>query len=194
MGLKYNAGMAHSSKSQPRPFIAVALASAVAAAAGYAAVKFVAKRSSNESDHQEAEGKREIDHREAEGKREADHREAEEKKKSARTSKHSQEHSQKHSDISSGHARKKSPDTQENTSSKARSEPKGTVTWIPALRVREQKILNSMGVGERVTMSDITRMFPDVTRRTLRRDMDRLVEKGRVQRTGATRSTSYVRV
>lgn len=68
------------------------------------------------------------------------------------------------------------------------------VEWIPNLRVREQKILDKMPAKVPVSMADIKRHFPDVTKRTLRRDLDRLIEKGRVKKTGSTRSTTYLKV
>ncbi len=68
------------------------------------------------------------------------------------------------------------------------------VSWLPGLRVREQRILDVMPLNKPVTMSDVAKFFPDVTARTLRRDMDRLVDKGRVKKTGSTRATTYVRM
>ena len=68
------------------------------------------------------------------------------------------------------------------------------VSWIPGLRVREQKILHAMPAGKPVRMSDIALQFKDVTDRTLRRDFNQLLRKGRIRRTGTTRSTTYVRV
>lgn len=72
--------------------------------------------------------------------------------------------------------------------------PKNSVKWIPGLRVREQKILDVISHGKTVRMSDVVHHFKDVTERTLRRDMDRLVRKGRVKRLGTTRSTTYIKV
>ena len=68
------------------------------------------------------------------------------------------------------------------------------VEWIPNLRVREQKILNMMPAKQEISMTDIKKHFPDVTKRTLRRDLDRLAEKGRVRKAGSTRSTTYLKV
>jgi hypothetical protein len=75
---------------------------------------------------------------------------------------------------------------------KDRPQPK--VEWIPNLRVREKKILNVIPSGKDVSMSDVQKHFPDVTVRTIRRDMERLVQKGRVSKSGTTRATTYRKV
>ncbi|MDD3662097.1 MAG: hypothetical protein PHG63_03465 [Candidatus Dojkabacteria bacterium] len=69
-----------------------------------------------------------------------------------------------------------------------------SVSWIPGLRVREQRILNAMPLKKEVRMAEIIRHFPNVTVRTLRRDMDRLISKRKVRKAGTTRSTTYVKV
>ncbi|NLT44896.1 MAG: DeoR family transcriptional regulator [Thermotogaceae bacterium] len=68
------------------------------------------------------------------------------------------------------------------------------VEWIPNLRVREKKILSIIPSNKDVSMSDVQDHFPDVTVRTLRRDMERLVQKGRVLKSGTTRATTYRKV
>lgn len=77
-------------------------------------------------------------------------------------------------------------------SNEGQSQPK--VEWIPNLRVREKKILDIMPSGKEVCMTDVQKHFPDVTARTLRRDMERLVQKGRVLKSGTTRATTYRKV
>lgn len=77
---------------------------------------------------------------------------------------------------------------------KKTSFPKKKVQWIPGLRVREQKILNLMPSGKPTQMSEVAKHFKNVTDRTLRRDFKRLIKKGRIRRTGTTRSTTYVKV
>lgn len=72
--------------------------------------------------------------------------------------------------------------------------PRGKVRWIPGLRVREQRIINMMQKGKQLRMSELVRRFKNVTERTLRRDMDRLVRMGRVKKVGTTRATTYVKL
>lgn len=71
---------------------------------------------------------------------------------------------------------------------------KDKVKWIPGLRVREQKIIDMMPKRKPVRMSSFVHHFKNVTERTLRRDLDRLVRKGRVKRVGTTRATTYVKL
>ena len=76
---------------------------------------------------------------------------------------------------------------------KQEEEPRGKVTWLQGLRVREKKILDMMPLKKPVRMSDISKWFPSVTKRTLRRDMDRLLSKGYVKKAGSTRGTIYIK-
>ncbi len=71
---------------------------------------------------------------------------------------------------------------------------KKTVEWIPGLRVREQRILDLMERGKPARLSELSPRFKNVTDRTLRRDMERLIKKGKVKRVGTTRSTTYVKL
>jgi len=79
-------------------------------------------------------------------------------------------------------------------SDRTKPEPKGKLNWIGRLRAREQKILSVMPRKKPITMAEISRKFPHLTPRTLRRDMDHLVKKGRIKKTGSTRSTTYITV
>lgn len=59
---------------------------------------------------------------------------------------------------------------------------------------RERKILDLFGKKDELMMKEIKQHFPNVTKRTLRRDMDKLQKKGLVEKHGATKSSSYTLV
>ncbi len=59
------------------------------------------------------------------------------------------------------------------------------------LSVRQKKILDYMENSKRVDMSEIVRLIPDVSERTLRRDMDVLENLNKVRQIGKTRDSYY---
>jgi len=56
---------------------------------------------------------------------------------------------------------------------------------------RQRKILAMLAQRERVQVQDIIKEMPDVTKRTIRRDLDDLLKKGEVTRTGAFNQVFY---
>lgn len=55
-------------------------------------------------------------------------------------------------------------------------------------------IIEKVDEQGKITMAQLSSLFPNITTRTLRRDMNKLVEKGMVKRNGTTRSTVYFKV
>jgi len=62
---------------------------------------------------------------------------------------------------------------------------------VRGLKSRAQKIWKVLDRERPTSVSDIRRHFPEVTVRTLRRDMNDMVSKGYVARKGSTKSTVY---
>jgi predicted HTH transcriptional regulator len=60
------------------------------------------------------------------------------------------------------------------------------------LNQRQIKILKHMREKGRMEPSEIYKLVPDVSTRTVRRDMDALVEAGLVSQRGTTKSTQYI--
>jgi hypothetical protein len=59
------------------------------------------------------------------------------------------------------------------------------------LSERQKKIIEILQNSEKAQVSDIIKILPDVTKRTIRRDMDELMEKGRIIRMGGFNQTFY---
>ncbi|MFQ5493482.1 MAG: hypothetical protein ACE5DX_04975 [Candidatus Dojkabacteria bacterium] len=72
--------------------------------------------------------------------------------------------------------------------------PKKVSTDIepPNLTPRQQEIFDLVKASYQIEMKDIERQITGVTRRTLRRDMDRLEAEGLVRQEGKTKSARYV--
>ncbi|MEA3357672.1 MAG: hypothetical protein U9Q67_04550 [Patescibacteria group bacterium] len=64
---------------------------------------------------------------------------------------------------------------------------------VSSQTLREQRIMSLLQRKDSAGMADIRKLFPGLNVRTIRRDMDRMVNKGYVKQTGATRSTVYVK-
>jgi predicted HTH transcriptional regulator len=60
------------------------------------------------------------------------------------------------------------------------------------LNQRQVKILEHMREKGRMEPSEIYKLVPDVSTRTVRRDMDTLAEQGLVTQKGTTKSTQYI--
>ena len=56
---------------------------------------------------------------------------------------------------------------------------------------RKEKILNILEKVGRIQVGEINKLFPDVSKRTLRRDFHKLVEQGIVERIGTKNDTFY---
>lgn len=61
-----------------------------------------------------------------------------------------------------------------------------------SLNERQMKILERIRQEGRMDPSEIYNLIPNVSTRTIRRDMDVLVAKGIVSQEGLTKSTSYI--
>lgn len=70
-------------------------------------------------------------------------------------------------------------------SSKTKKEDSGL------LNARQQKIQKYLKIKERVSVKDLVKGFPDVTTRTLRRDMAKLEALGIVKQKGKTKDSLY---
>lgn len=65
------------------------------------------------------------------------------------------------------------------------------VQGVKGLNERQEVIVEYLvGKGE-ITPKELKKIIPDVSTRTIRRDMDKLVEKGVVRQEGSTKSTFY---
>lgn len=62
---------------------------------------------------------------------------------------------------------------------------------LPAERERSQKILSFLKDRKIAQVKDLKEIFPEVSKRTLRRDFDYLLEKGLVERAGEGKFTFY---
>lgn len=60
-----------------------------------------------------------------------------------------------------------------------------------SLNVRQRKAMEILAEVGRVTVKELVSHFPRVSTRTLRRDMDVLVDRGYVSQEGSTKSTYY---
>ncbi len=60
-----------------------------------------------------------------------------------------------------------------------------------SLNKRQEEIMSFMKENDQVQIKDIQNLFPKVTKRTLRRDVSLLLEKGLVKRAGKANSTYY---
>lgn len=66
------------------------------------------------------------------------------------------------------------------------------ITLDLSLNERQMKILERIRQEGRMDPSEIYSLIPNVSTRTIRRDMDVLVGKGIVSQEGLTKSTSYI--
>ena len=60
-----------------------------------------------------------------------------------------------------------------------------------SLDLRKQKILKILKEKQKIQVGELQRILPDVSKRTLRRDFEKLLEKGFVQRVGQKNETYY---
>ncbi len=84
----------------------------------------------------------------------------------------------------SGHDTKKS----EGGSALHKKEVK---TDYPNLSIRKQKIMEIITKNQSLTVPELSDRFPEVSDRTLRRDMNALEDMGLVERYGSTKATEY---
>jgi len=59
------------------------------------------------------------------------------------------------------------------------------------LDLRKRKILKILKEKQKIQVGELQRILPDVSKRTLRRDFEKLLEKGLVQRVGQKNETYY---
>ena len=59
------------------------------------------------------------------------------------------------------------------------------------LTTRQKKILDMLNSSEKAQVADILKVLPDVTKRTIRRDLDGLLESGKVVRVGQWNQVFY---
>jgi len=65
------------------------------------------------------------------------------------------------------------------------------VLSLEGLNKRQKKIVEILGAREAVQVNDVQIVFPDITKRTIRRDFDALVKNGLVKREGKANLTYY---
>jgi len=56
---------------------------------------------------------------------------------------------------------------------------------------RQGKILEFLSKNEKAQVMDLITIFPDITKRTIRRDLDELLQAGKIDRTGDFNQVSY---
>ena len=56
---------------------------------------------------------------------------------------------------------------------------------------RQEKILEILGGGEKAQVADFIKQLPDITKRTVRRDLDDLLKKGKIIRVGEWNQVFY---
>lgn len=64
----------------------------------------------------------------------------------------------------------------------------------PNLKKRERKIVKILGEEREAQVGDLKESFPDISKRTLRRDLDGLLEKGIIVRNGEWNDVYYTLV
>lgn len=65
------------------------------------------------------------------------------------------------------------------------------VAVLAELNPRQKKIVELLKKREKMQVSDVQVSFPEITKRTLRRDFDLLVKNGLVERSGKANTTFY---
>ncbi len=81
-----------------------------------------------------------------------------------------------------------------STSSSTPKEPAKKEREFAKLNKRQQKILGILkNEGKKMQVRDFQRALPDTTKRTLRRDLSAMVEKGFAKRTGKGNTTYYIK-
>lgn len=63
--------------------------------------------------------------------------------------------------------------------------------FLPGINQRQQKIIEILKQKNTVQVKDIKKIFPDISKRTIRRDFDFLIKKGLVKRVGQWNNISY---
>jgi hypothetical protein len=66
-----------------------------------------------------------------------------------------------------------------------------TISQKKELTERQKKILEIVQKNEKTQVADIIKVLPDVTKRTIRRDMDELLKSGQILRAGEFNQISY---
>ena len=70
------------------------------------------------------------------------------------------------------------------------NKPKAEGMRIPTSS-RQQKILDIIKQGEKIQVKDLKTIFPETSKRTLRRDFEKLVKQGLIERIGENQDTFY---
>ncbi len=68
---------------------------------------------------------------------------------------------------------------------------KEKVAEFSSFNPRQKKIIEMLKNKEKIQVGDAQKIFPKITKRTLRRDFDSLLKQGAVKRTGKTNLTFY---
>lgn len=81
-----------------------------------------------------------------------------------------------------------------NSKDRVKSSPIDTPSKIDMARLngRQQRILSRLGEEGRMDPKEIYDLAPNVSTRTIRRDMDTLVGLGLVSQEGSTKATTYI--
>ncbi len=79
----------------------------------------------------------------------------------------------------------------ENTVAKEKKVVAPTEELPMELNSRQKKIIGLLQERDRVQVSDVKSALPDITKRTIRRDFEYLLQSGFVRRTGKTNLTFY---
>jgi predicted HTH transcriptional regulator len=85
-----------------------------------------------------------------------------------------------------------SPKSSKNTSPEKDSKDKKDDSKYSNLSGRKQKIMQTLEKQQSITVPELSDLFPNVSDRTLRRDMNALNNIGLVDRDGSTKSTVYI--
>lgn len=59
------------------------------------------------------------------------------------------------------------------------------------LAPRQKKIIEFLSKNEKAQVMDLQKIFPDITKRTIRRDLDQLLEMGQIERDGTFNQIVY---
>lgn len=95
------------------------------------------------------------------------------------------------SDESSSEASGEDEETVNFIESLITSNPKEEDSSFKGITARQQKILEFLSANERAQVVDLKKILPDVTKRTIRRDLDELMELGKIIRMGSFNQIYY---
>lgn len=85
----------------------------------------------------------------------------------------------------------KLPGLENNFANKENAEPESVKAPDFLLSERQGQILEFLGKNEKAQVMDLQTVLPDITKRTIRRDLDELLEAGKIERSGDFNQVSY---